>query len=107
VSTGDACGVARQLHTDEDWPERLNCDDETVVISALRAACPCGGSSERYEEYKQLLTRFQKDPRPHVRKVALHLQQDAFEELAKDDEVAVGWMRNRPGGNGKRGERRP
>jgi hypothetical protein len=98
--------VPRRPRTDDDWLERLQCDDETLVISALHSACPCGGSARRFEEYKQVLERFQKDPRMNVRKVALHLAQDAFEELTKQDEVAAGWIRNRAGGNGKRGELR-
>jgi len=50
--------VPRHPHTDEEWLERLESDDETVVISALHSACPCGGSPRRFEEYKALLTRF-------------------------------------------------
>jgi hypothetical protein len=31
---------------------------------------------------------------------------DALQVLAKEDELANGWVRNRPGGNGRRGEAR-
>ena len=95
--------MSTRPRTNEQWLEQLESDEESVVISALHAACPCGGSSERYETYMHVLRRFEKDPRSAVRKVALHLQLDAFEELAKDDERAAGFVRNRPGGN----ERRP
>jgi hypothetical protein len=98
--------VPRPPRDDEDWLAQLESDDEILVVSALHAACPCRGPARRYEEYMDLLHRFQKDPRPRVRKVALHLEYDAFEELTKDDERAAGWQRNRPGGNGRRGEHR-
>jgi hypothetical protein len=42
--------VPRNPRTDEDWLERLESDDELLVISALHSACPCGGSARRYEE---------------------------------------------------------
>ena len=86
------------------WQARLRSNDERQVVSALHAACPCTGSSETYEADMAILQRFKKDPRPEVRKVALHLEVDALEELAKQDERACGWVRNRPGGNGRRGE---
>ena len=36
------------------------------------------------------------------------MERDALEVLAKADEEAAGWVRNRPGGNGRNGEtRRP
>ena len=90
------------------WQVDLDSADEAEVVSALHAACPCTGSSETYEAYMVLLHRFKKDTRPGVRKVAIHLEVDALEELAKQDERASGWVRNRPGGNGRRGEaRRP
>jgi hypothetical protein len=98
--------VSATPRTDEQWLADLECDDEAVVISALHAACPCRGSSRRYEGFTAMLQRFQKDPRPAVRKTALHLEYDAFEELTKEDERSAGWVRNRPGGNGRRGERR-
>lgn len=64
------------------------------------------GSYEAYEAHMAVLHRFKKDPRPAVRKVALHLEVDALEELAKQDDRASGWVRNRPVGNGHRGEAR-
>ncbi len=94
--------MSTKPRTDEQWLADLESDDEAVVISALHAACPCSGSSRRYEEFMSVLHRFQKDTRAGVRKTALHLEQDAFEELAKDDERASGWIRNRPGGNSRR-----
>lgn len=53
-----------------------------------------------------VLHRFKKDERQPVRRTALHLERDALEILAKDDEEAAGFVRNRPGGNGRRGETR-
>lgn len=91
---------------DEELLRDLNSDVEAVVVSALHSACPCSGSSRQYERFMAILGRFKHDPRPRVRAVALHLEQDALEALAKDDERANGWVRNRPGGNGKRREAR-
>jgi hypothetical protein len=80
--------VARQPRNDDEWLARLESEDERTVIAALHAACPCSGSSRRFQDYKDLLARLQKDPRPAVRKTALHLEYDAFEELRKDDASA-------------------
>ena len=41
-----------------------------------------------------------------MRQVALHLEVDALDELRKADERANGYVRNRPGGAGRRGELR-
>lgn len=90
------------------WLDDLESDDEALVKRALHAACPCSGSSELYEQYMVILHRFKKDPRPAVRKVAIHLEVDAMERLSMEDEWASGFVRNRPGGGGRRGEvRRP
>ena len=94
------------MRTDEDLMRDLGSEQESVVVSALHAACPCSGSSRQYESFMAILGRFKHDSRPRVRAVAIHLEQDAFEALAKDDELASGWVRNRPGGNGKREEAR-
>lgn len=92
----------------ERWLQELESDDEGRVVSALHAACPCTGDSELYETFMVLLARFKKDPRPRVRRTALHLERDALEQLAIEDERANGFVRNRPGGDGRRGEtRRP
>jgi hypothetical protein len=98
--------VSTKPRTDEQWLADLESDDETLVISALHAACPCRGSARRYQEFMPILLRLQKDSRSAVRKTALHLEYDAFEELTKEDELAAGWIRNRPGGNSRRGARR-
>ena len=81
-------------------------DDEAVVIRALHEACPCSGSAELYEEFMPLLQRFKKDKRAAVRAVALHLERDAMGQLKIQDEEANGFRRNRPGGNGRKGEPR-
>lgn len=92
--------------TDADFLDSLASDDAEVVVAALHAACPCGGSSERYEAFLDVVRGFEKDPRPAVRKAAMHLQYDAFEELTKDDERAAGFVRNRAGGNEHRNQTR-
>jgi len=87
-------------HADEArWVDDLESDDEATVISALHAACPCSGSAERYEAFMPVLHRFKKDAREKVRAVAIHLEVDAMERLARLDEEAVGYRRNKPGGN--------
>lgn len=88
--------------TEDDWKADLESEDEARVISALHRACPCTGSAELYEKFLPLLNRFKKDPRPEVRKVALHLEVDAFSRLMLDEEEAAGFVRNRAGGNGGR-----
>ena len=87
-------------HADEErWVADLESDDEDTVVSALHAACPCSGSAERYEAFMPVLHRFKRDTRPKVRAVAIHLEVDAMQELAKRDEESVGYQRNKPGGN--------
>jgi hypothetical protein len=93
-------------HTDVDWRRDLASGDEERVVRALHGACPCSGSSTRYEQYMDLLHQFKKDPRPKVRAVALHLEEDAFDRLRREDERTNGFVRNRQGGNGRRGEPR-
>lgn len=101
--------VARVYESADDWRSDLQSPDEATVVSALHAACPCEGdrARDRYEEFMHLVSTFKKDRRPKVRAVALHLERDALEELAKEDERSVGWTRNRPGGNSRRSDRRP
>lgn len=91
---------------DADWKRDLHSGDEDRVVRALHAACPCSGSSARYEQYMSLLHQFKKDGRPKVKAVALHLDEDAFDRLRREDERANGFVRNRRGGNGRRGEPR-
>ena len=90
----------------QDWLADLASDDEAVVISALHEACVCTGSAELYEGFLPLLQRFKKDPRPAVRRVAIHLERDSLESLVRDDERANGFVRNQAGGNGRHGELR-
>ena len=92
--------------TEADWKADLESEDEARVIAALHEACPCTGSAELYEKFLPVLNRFKKDPRPEVRKIALHLEEDAFGRLMKDEEEAAGFDRNRPGGN-RNSPRRP
>lgn len=89
-----------------DWLTDIESDDEQRVIRALHRACPCNKSAVLYEEFMPLLHRMAKDERPRVRAVALHLQEDAMTELARQDELANGFVRNRPGGSGRRREAR-
>ena len=90
------------------WLADLRSGDAARQIRALHAACPCSGSSCLYERYMPLLHELKKDPRPEVRRVALHLDEDALEVSAIADERAGGYRRNRPGGSGRAGQpRRP
>lgn len=100
--------IEAKKRRESDWKADLESDDESRVIAALHEACPCTGSAELYEKYMSLLNNFKKDARPAVRKVALHLEVDAFGQLREDEELGSGFVRNRPGGNGRRKEsRRP
>ena len=87
----------------EEWLADIESADESRVVSALHDACPCSGSAALYQEFMALLHRFKKDARPEVRRVALHLEVDALDALRKEDEEAAGWVRNPPGGGGRRG----
>ena len=88
----------------EDWVADLASEDEAVVVRALHQACPCSGSAVLYERFTARLQDLKKDPRPTVRQVALHLEEDALDQLKIQDEQANGYRRNRPGGAGRRGE---
>ena len=78
------------------WLQDLESDDERLVIRALHRSCPCSGSSALYEEFMPILARFKHDHRLEVRKVAIHLEVDALQRLAIEDERAAGWARNSP-----------
>lgn len=88
----------------DEWLADVASDDEAVVVRALHQACPCSGSAVLYERYTAKLHELKKDPRPAVRQVALHLEEDALDQLKIQDEKANGYRRNRPGGAGRRGE---
>ena len=88
----------------EEWLANLASEDEAVVVRALHQACPCSGSAFLYEQYTSRLRELKKDSRPAVRQVALHLDEDALDQLKIQDEQANGYRRNRPGGAGRRGE---
>src|SRR5438552_1804594 len=90
----------------EQWLMDLASGDEATVIRALHQACPCTGSPLLYERYKHQLHALKKDPRPEVRKVALHLEVDALDQLRVHDEQANGFFRNRAGGWGRERELR-
>ena len=94
------------ISDDHAWLADLQSGDPARQVRALHAACPCSGSSARYERYMPLLQEMKKDPRPEVRRVALHLDEDALEVTAVVDERANSFERNRPGGWGRRGEPR-
>ena len=88
------------------WLADLQSGDSLRQVRALHAACPCSGSSLLYEQYMPLLHELKKDPRPEVRRVAIHLDEDALEVAVVADERANGFVRNRPGGWGRRREPR-
>jgi hypothetical protein len=52
--------------------------DEDVRAKALRRLCPCHGSFEMYDKYLDVIRAMQKDPSDKVRRVALHLEEDAL-----------------------------
>ena len=91
---------------EEAWLAELQSGDAARQIRALHRACPCSGSSRLYERYMPLLHAMKKDSRPEVRKVALHLEEDALQVSMMTDERWNGFRRNRPGGWGREGEPR-
>ena len=84
----------------------LESADADVVVRALHAMCPCGGSPAAYERLMPIVQDLKKDPRPEVRAVAIHVELDALQHLAIADERANGWVRNRAGGNPRHREAR-
>ena len=52
--------------------------DEAVRAKALRRLCPCHGSFEMYDKYYDVIRAMQKDSSERVRKIALHLEEDAL-----------------------------
>ena len=89
---------------EEAWLADLQSGDAARQIWALHRACPCSGSSRLYERYMPQLHAMKKDRRPDVRRVALHLEEDALQVSMITDERWNGFRRNRPGGWGRKGE---
>lgn len=87
------------------WRADLQSGDALRQVRAVHAACT-GWGSLLYERCMPLPRALKKDPRPKVRRVALHLEGDALELTAVVDERASGFERNRRGGWGRRGEPR-
>ena len=56
----------------------LSSPNEDVRAKALRRLCPCHGSFEMYDRYLDVIRAMQKDPSEKVRRVALHLEEDAL-----------------------------
>jgi len=53
-------------------------EDEDVRAKALRRLCPCHGSFEMYDKYLDVIRQMRKDESDKVRRVALHLEEDAL-----------------------------
>lgn len=73
----EACALADK----ERLFAELESEDDAVRAKALRSLCPCHGDWKTFEENLSLAERFRKDPSPLVRRVALHLFEDANEML--------------------------
>jgi hypothetical protein len=67
VGAGD---VARLL-------EELRSPDEQVRARAVREVCPCRMPWEVFERLRKPVQRLRRDPSPAVRKLALHVEEDA------------------------------
>ena len=52
--------------------------DADVPAKALRRLCPCHGSYDLYDKYLDVIRKMQKDESEKVRRVALHLEEDAL-----------------------------
>ena len=57
--------------------EGLTSDDPAERARAVRNLCPCRVGWESYEEHVAALDRLTKDDDPKVRKLALHVREDA------------------------------
>lgn len=66
-----------RLEAPDGLLEALRSADVDTRIRALHRVCPCGGSFAVYERYMDEVRRLRKDPSPRVRKVAVHVEEDA------------------------------
>lgn len=66
-----------QLGVADSLLEALRSPDADARIHALHSICPCRASVAVYERYMDEVKLLHKDPNPRVRKVALHLDEDA------------------------------
>ena len=55
----------------------LHADDAEARARAVRSLCPCRVGWASYEEHARELERLVKDDDPEVRKIALHIREDA------------------------------
>ena len=99
--------VAMAVRDRDEWLNDLGSPDAERRINALHRACPCHGPATEYEEFMPLIAKMKKDSSPAVRKVALHVERDALDQLLVADLRSVGYERNRAGGHGRRSPKHP
>jgi len=82
----------------------LESQDDEARLRALRQCCPCRSGYSVYEVFRSEVRRLSKDPHPEIRKLALHIEQEACEIESKVDRLEfaaeqgfsagdVGWLK--------------
>ena len=66
----------------------LQSGDERVRAAALRRSCPCHISWDSFEQLRKPAQRLRRDPNPVVRRLAMHLEEDAREIAAMEADLA-------------------
>ncbi len=84
--------------------EAYGSSDPEIRVRALKASCPCHIPWDVYERLRKPALRLRRDPDPHVRALALHLEEDGrslermeadMRRWADDDERAADLRRER------------
>ncbi len=84
-----------RLRSDLDSP------DDQLRLRALRQCCPCRSGYSVYETFRSDVRRLRKDPHPEIRKLALHIEQEACDIESKvnrlEDATEQGFPAGDPG----------
>jgi hypothetical protein len=73
-----ALKACRRLTDIDALRAQFRSPDEHVRLRALHNVCPCGAGFSLDERLLVDVKRLQKDPSPEVRRMALHVEQDAM-----------------------------
>src|ERR1041384_3306444 len=67
----------------------LESEDDQIRLRALRQCCPCRSGYSVYEAFRSDVLRLRKDPHPEIRRLALHIEQEACEIESKIDRLEL------------------
>jgi hypothetical protein len=68
----------------------LESSDDQVRLRVLRQCCPCRSGYSVYEAFRSEVWRLRKDPHPEIRKLALHIEQEACAIESKVNRLELG-----------------